>query len=148
DESESIDVEPASGLPEHGPLAKLIAQADQLTKARDPKLAAVVDILKPLIVEGANPVVFCRFIATADHVAGGLRKAFPKLRVKSVAGPLRADERGARVEDMTNAEQRILVATACFSEGITLQTLFDAVIHYDPPWTPPRHQQREGRVDR
>lgn len=148
DESESIDVEPASGLPDQGPLAKLIAQADQLTKARDPKLAAVVDILKPLIAEGANPVVFCRFIATADHVAAGLRKAFPKLRIEAVTGALTADERRARVEDMGNADQRILVATDCLSEGINLQTLFDAVVHYDLSWNPTRHQQREGRVDR
>jgi superfamily II DNA or RNA helicase len=148
DESESIDVEPASGMPDQGPLAKLIAQADQLAKTRDPKLAAVVDILKPLIAQGTNPVVFCRFIATADHVAAGLRKAFPKLRIEAVTGALTADERRVRVEDMRSAEQRILVATDCLSEGINLQSLFDAVIHYDLSWNPTRHQQREGRVDR
>jgi len=148
DESESIDVEPASGLPNQGPLAKLIDQADRLTKARDPKLAAVIDILKPLIAEGSNPVVFCRFIATADHVAAGLRRAFPKLRTDAVTGALTADERRARVEDMANADQRILVATDCLSEGINLQSIFDAVIHYDLSWNPTRHQQREGRVDR
>lgn len=148
DESESIDVEPASGLPNQGPLAKLIAQADQLVKARDPKLAAVIDTLKPLIAEGTNPVVFCRFIATADHVAAGLRKAFPKLRIEAVTGALTADERRTRVEDMATSEQRILVATDCLSEGINLQSLFDAVVHYDLSWNPTRHQQREGRVDR
>ena len=46
------------------------------------------------------------------------------------------------------ADQRILVATDCLSEGINLQQLFDTVIHYDLSWNPTRHQQREGRVDR
>jgi hypothetical protein len=49
---------------------------------------------------------------------------------------------------MVEAEQRILVATDCLSEGINLQHLFDSVIHYDLSWNPTRHQQREGRVDR
>jgi Arc/MetJ family transcription regulator len=47
-----------------------------------------------------------------------------------------------------DSEQRILVATDCLSEGINLQHLFDAVVHYDLSWNPTRHQQREGRVDR
>ena len=108
----------------------------------------MIDVLKPLVAEGANPVVFCRFIATAEHVAEGLRKAFPNLRVEAVTGALPADERRARVEDMGTAPQRLLVATDCLSEGINLQTLFDAVVHYDLSWNPTRHQQREGRVDR
>lgn len=108
----------------------------------------MIEILKPLVAQGANPVVFCRFIATADHVAAGLRKAFPKLRVEAVTGALTSDERRTRVEEMAEADQRILVATDCLSEGINLQTLFDAVIHYDLSWNPTRHQQREGRVDR
>ena len=49
---------------------------------------------------------------------------------------------------MAEAEQRLLVATDCLSEGINLQQLFDTVIHYDLSWNPTRHQQREGRVDR
>jgi superfamily II DNA or RNA helicase len=148
DESESLDVEPASGLTAQGPLEKLIEQADRLAKGRDPKLSAVVELLKPLIAQGVNPVIFCRFIATADHVAAGLRKAFPKLRVEAVTGALTAEERRTRVDDMGSAEQRLLVATDCLSEGINLQALFDTVVHYDLSWNPTRHQQREGRVDR
>ena len=148
DEAESIDVEPASGLAKDDALESLIAQADRLVKAKDPKLSAVVELLKPLVAGGANPVVFCRFIATAEHVAEGLRKAFPHLRIEAVTGVLPSDERRARVDDMGSATQRLLVATDCLSEGINLQTLFDAVVHYDLSWNPTRHQQREGRVDR
>ncbi len=119
----------------------------------DPKLSALIDVLTPLIQKGANPVVFCRYLATAEHVRGGLRKAFPKLKVQAVTGVLTPDERRERVADMAPAEdeedvQRILVATDCLSEGINLQQLFDTVIHYDLSWNPTRHQQREGRVDR
>ena len=148
DEVDAVDVEPASGLEQEGPLGGLVAQAESLAQAADPKLDAVAKLLKPLIAEGANPVVFCRFIATADHVAEVLRKTFPKLRIEAVTGALTPDERRARVEAMGEAEQRLLVATDCLSEGINLQNLFDTVIHYDLIWNPTRHQQREGRVDR
>ena len=140
DEAESIDVEPASGLEAQSSLEKLIEQADRLAKSKDPKLLAVIDVLKPLIAEAANPVVFCRFIATAEQVAEGLRKAFPKVRVEAVTGALPAEERRARVEDMGTAPQRLLVATDCLSEGINLQNQFDSVVHYDLSWNPTRHQ--------
>ncbi|HLN25920.1 MAG TPA: DEAD/DEAH box helicase [Patescibacteria group bacterium] len=148
DESDAVDVEPASGIDDTGPLAALLAQAEQLVQAPDPKLKATVEILKPLLAQGANPVVFCRFIATAEHVAAALRKAFPKIRVEAVTGALPSEERRARVEDMAESDQRLLVATDCLSEGINLQSLFDTVLHYDLSWNPTRHQQREGRVDR
>jgi SNF2 family DNA or RNA helicase len=148
DEGDAVDVEPTSGLEQDGPLAALLAQAERLAKASDPKLDAVANLLKPLISEGANPVVFCRFIATAEHVANALRKIFPKLRIEAVTGELPSEERRARVDAMGEADQRLLVATDCLSEGVNLQSLFDTVIHYDLSWNPTRHQQREGRVDR
>ncbi|MER8719637.1 DEAD/DEAH box helicase [Mesorhizobium sp. M0999] len=147
EDEDAIDVEPASGL-DTGPLASLVAQAEHLARSPDPKLAAAVKVLEPLIKASANPVIFCRYIATADHVADGLRRAFPKLRIEVVTGALTGDERRARVEAMANDAQRLLVATDCLSEGINLQHLFDMVIHYDLSWNPTRHQQREGRVDR
>lgn len=148
DETDAVDIEPATGLAEEGKLAALVAQAEALIGQPDPKLAAVIKELKPLLATGVNPVVFCRFIATADHVAQGLRKAFPKLRVEVVTGALPADDRRKAVEAMADAEQRLLVATDCLSEGVNLQQLFDTVVHYDLSWNPTRHQQREGRVDR
>lgn len=148
DEGDAVDIEPTSGLEQDGALSSLVAQAESLVSAPDPKLDAVVKLLKPLISEGANPVVFCRFIATAEHVANSLRRVFPKLRIESVTGELTSKERQTRVDAMEDAEQRLLVATDCLSEGINLQSLFDTVIHYDLSWNPTRHQQREGRVDR
>ena len=148
DEAEGLDVEPAAVVSEDPLLATLVRQAEALITAPDPKLLAAMDLLRPLLKDGSNPILFCRFIATAEHVASSLRKAFPKVRVESVTGLLTPDDRRARVETMGDTPQRILVATDCLSEGINLQHLFDSVLHYDLSWNPTRHQQREGRVDR
>ncbi len=148
DDSDAIDVEPTPGLQGDDELRTLFKTAEQLTTRYDPKLDAAIKLLTPLIAEGVNPVVFCRFIATAEHVAKGLKKRFPKLRIEAITGLLTAEERRARVEAMGDSEQRLLVATDCLSEGINLQSLFDSVLHYDLSWNPTRHQQREGRVDR
>lgn len=153
DDEDAVDIEPATGFDTDPALQALVAHAEGLIHKPDPKLAALIDTLTPLIKKGANPVVFCRFLATAEHVRDGLRKAFPKLVVEAVTGVLTPDERRDRVAEMASADdekevQRILVATDCLSEGINLQQLFDTVIHYDLSWNPTRHQQREGRVDR
>jgi superfamily II DNA or RNA helicase/Arc/MetJ family transcription regulator len=148
DEAEGLDVEPAAVVLDDPMLTALVRQAEALTTAPDPKFDAITALLRPLLKDGSNPILFCRFIATAEHVAAGLRKAFPKLCVEAVTGVLTPEDRRARVESMGSAPQRILVATDCLSEGINLQHLFDSVVHYDLSWNPTRHQQREGRVDR
>ncbi len=155
DEADAIDLEPSPGLSTADPvLLSLAKQAEALAQRADPKLDALVKLLKKPLADGANPVVFCRYLATADHVAAGLRKAFPKLRIEAVTGAYTPEERRARVDAMGEAgedretPQRLLVATDCLSEGINLQALFDMVVHYDLSWNPTRHQQREGRVDR
>jgi len=153
DDEDAVDIEPGTAFDVDPELLALVKRAEELVGKPDPKLTALVDALTPLVKKGANPVVFCRYLATAEHVRDGLRKAFPKLIVESVTGVLTPDERRDRVADMAPADeekqvQRILVATDCLSEGINLQQLFDTVVHYDLSWNPTRHQQREGRVDR
>jgi superfamily II DNA or RNA helicase len=153
DDEDAVDIEPGIVFDADPDLLALVTRAEELIGKPDPKLTALVDALAPLIKKGVNPVVFCRYLATAEHVRDALRKAFPKLTVEAVTGVLTPDERRARVADMVPMEeekqvQRILVATDCLSEGINLQQLFDTVVHYDLSWNPTRHQQREGRVDR
>jgi superfamily II DNA or RNA helicase len=153
DNEDAVDVEPNAIFSNDTALQALLDQASSLSIAKDPKLDALVSALKPLIKAGANPVVFCRYLATAEHVKNGLRKAFPKLIIDAVTGELTPDERRDRVSEMSIEDgekdvQRILVATDCLSEGINLQQLFDTVVHYDLSWNPTRHQQREGRVNR
>jgi superfamily II DNA or RNA helicase len=153
DDEEAGDIEPSTALAGDADLAALVQQAQELLGKPDPKLTSLVDALAPLLKKGVNPVVFCRFIATAEHVRDGLRKAFPKVNVVAITGVLTPEERRDRVANMAPPDeekgaQRILVATDCLSEGINLQQLFDTVVHYDLSWNPTRHQQREGRVDR
>ena len=153
DDEDAVDVEPNTIFENDPALQILLDQAADLLNVKDPKLDALISALKPLIKDGANPVVFCRYLASAEHVRAGLRKAFPKLNIEAVTGELTPDERRDRVSEMAIEDgekdvQRILVATDCLSEGINLQQLFDAVVHYDLSWNPTRHQQREGRVDR
>lgn len=131
-------------------LADLVARAEALAAkpARDPKIAAVCKAVEELLAEDHAPVIFCRYIATAESVGVALAAAFKDRRVEIVTGALPPEEREARVQSLAEADKRILVATDCLSEGVNLQASFDAVVHYDLSWNPTRHQQREGRVDR
>ncbi|MDK4716093.1 superfamily II DNA or RNA helicase [Rhizobium leguminosarum] len=157
DEDEGLldqgDVEPGTAsdsAEERGELTELVAIAESLDGRRreDPKVARLLKVLKGLLQEGAKPVVFCRFIATAEALGEEIKRAWPKADLAVVTGRLPPEERRTRIDQLEDSESRILVATDCLSEGINLQALFDAVVHYDLSWNPTRHQQREGRVDR
>lgn len=148
DDLSTSDIEPPAQLNNQA-LQNLIDEAERLSgKQGDPKLAALIQHLEGLLRDGYHPVVFCRYIATAHYVAEHLRKQFGKATVEAVTGEFPPEQRRQRVEDLEDHEQRILVATDCLSEGINLQHLFTAVVHYDLAWNPTRHEQREGRVDR
>ena len=143
------DIEPGARTEDTEWLSDLIGRAVGLTgAAKDPKLKRLIEHLKELTASGFQPVVFCRYIATAHYVAEQLRTVFRDHLVTPVTGEFSPSEREATVEAMGESEQRILVATDCLSEGINLQNLFTAVVHYDLSWNPTRHEQREGRVDR
>ena len=153
DDEDAVDLEPGTVFSTDPELQALLELAMDLVDTTDPKIEALISALKPLIKAGANPVVFCRYLATAEYVKDRLRKAFHRITVESVTGELTPDERRDRVSEMASEDaatdnQRILVATDCLSEGINLQQHFDTVVHYDLSWNPTRHQQREGRVDR
>ena len=116
---------------------------------QDAKLRKAIRLVKGLLKDGYHPILFCRFIPTAEYVADELRKALSsKVEVTAVTGRLPPKEREQRVEALGEHPQRVLVATDCLSEGINLQDHFDAVMHYDLSWNPTRHEQREGRADR
>ena len=152
---ESADVAP--GADPEGPTSaegrKLRAFAQRaagLEGAGDRKLALVTTTVKELLADGFNPIVFCRFVDTAEYVAEHLAAALgATATVACVTGALHPHERARRVDDLTGGQQRpVLVATDCLSEGVNLQEGFQAVVHYDLAWNPTRHEQREGRVDR
>lgn len=143
------DMEPGAQTEDSLRLQELMASAQALAgQQNDPKLAKLQEHLAVLLKDGFQPVVFCRYIATAHYLAASLQEKFKSVTVKAVTGELTPDEREAAVEQLGESDLRILVATDCLSEGINLQGLFTAVVHYDLSWNPTRHEQREGRVDR
>ena len=154
DESaEGIDVAPGSDLGEedlsnHRRLLDMARMADALAGDKDEKLKQMVRLVKDFLAKGYRPILFCRFIPTAEYVAAELRKELRGVEVAAVTGTLPPEEREARVLQLAESEKRVLVCTDCLSEGVNLQAHFDAVIHYDLSWNPTRHEQREGRVDR
>lgn len=166
DAHEGMDVAPGAETEENAGsrLAELAARAAELEgPAQDLKLKALIKHLKALLADGYNPIVFCRYIPTAEYLAEQLandpetKKRSPlgaKTVVKAVTGTLSPQQRIERIEQLAAeagedaAARRVLIATDCLSEGVNLQHHFDAVLHYDLAWNPTRHDQREGRVDR
>jgi len=151
----------ADTAPEHSPDAgarrRLLGFAAEAAALRgtkgDAKLKRLINIITALLNDGYHPIVFCRYIPTAEyiaeHLAAALAKTHRRARVESVTGTLPPEEREARVTELTAHDgPRVLVATDCLSEGVNLQEGFTAVVHYDLAWNPTRHEQREGRVDR
>jgi superfamily II DNA or RNA helicase len=134
-------------LRELGRLARALKESDG-----DTKLAGCVKLVEGLLSGKSNPIVWCRYIATAEYVAETLAtrlaRSHPQAQVIVVTGRLGDDERRAKIDEIDTERPRVLVATDCLSEGVNLQDGFDAALHYDLPWNPNRLEQREGRVDR
>ena len=105
------DIEPATAS-EQGEeavaLQALINQAQALDARRgeDPKVKQLLAELRPLLAEGARPVIFCRFIATATALGDLLRTSFPKTKVEVVTGTLAPDERRKRAAGCQSASGR------------------------------------------
>jgi len=133
-------------------LKAFVQAAEKLQGGKDQKLQSCIATVESFLKDQMNPIVWCRYIATANYVADALRQKLEKkgsqIRVIAITGELSEDERETRLEELKSYPQRVLVATDCLSEGVNLQTHFSAVIHYDLPWNPNRLEQREGRIDR
>jgi hypothetical protein len=130
-------------------LNKLADVAETLEGNPDHKLARATEIVRGLLDEGFNPILFCEFIDTAEYVGEHLAQLLGSdTRVEVVTGRYVPEERIERVNGLYAHPRRVLVATDCLAEGINLQGLFSAVIHYGLAFTPTTHEQREGRVDR
>ena len=112
---------------------RLLAFARRATDLAGPqhdrKLGALTTQVKQLLNDGYTPIVFCRFIDTADYVAEHLSAAFGSAKdpvhVAAVTGTLPPAERQRRVEELTDlGGKHVLVATDCLSEGVNLQEAF------------------------
>jgi superfamily II DNA or RNA helicase len=118
----------------------------------DQKAVRTLEIITQWTKDGFNPVIFCRFIATANYLGEVLKpilqKIHPDINVQVITSEDPDEVRKSRIDDMETSKYRVLIATDCLSEGINLQDKFTAVLHYDLPWNPNRLEQREGRIDR
>ncbi|MBI5788070.1 MAG: DEAD/DEAH box helicase [Candidatus Schekmanbacteria bacterium] len=155
--TEGVDSAPGANLggeseadqKNHRQLKELARQAEKLKGEKDNKIIKAIALAKNFLADGYSPILFCRFIQTAEYVAQQLRESLPNnIQVAAITGLLPPSERELRILELAKAPQKVLVCTDCLSEGINLQEHFDAVIHYDLSWNPTRHEQREGRVDR
>jgi superfamily II DNA or RNA helicase len=81
--------------------------ADQLAKMAnvrdDQKLASAEAIIEDWVKHKFNPVIFCRYIATANYLGEKLlpllRERFPKIDVQVITSELPDDVRKQRIED-------------------------------------------------
>lgn len=119
----------------------------------DQKAKEAVIQIKTYIERGYDPIIFCRYIQTANYLGDIFKetlrgKNFKNLHIEVITSELNDELRREKIEVMNKSERRLLIATDCLSEGINLQEGFNAVLHYDLPWNPNRLEQREGRIDR
>ncbi len=163
-DDDTVDVQPGHVLeegeaqladPDRRHLRNFARQAEAIKGTdADTKIVECTKLVAGMLRDGFHPIVWCRYIATSDYVRDQLERrlspTYPNIRVLSITGSLAEDERRALIGEIDPVKypRRVLVATDCLSEGINLQRLFNAVIHYDLPWNPNRLEQREGRVDR
>ena len=151
-DSEQIEIIDRADLSdsEWSTLNRLAQKAAELTSIdNDPKVKLGAEQIKLWINKGQSPIIFCRFIATANYVARILKDYLPKdVDIRAITSELSDEERREKIDEMAKSSKRVLVATDCLSEGINLQDKFNAILHYDLPWNPNRLEQREGRVDR
>lgn len=120
---------------------------------KDAKARAATIKAKEFILQGFNPIIFCRYIQTANYLGEVLKGAFQSkdfkdIQIEVITSELGDELRKEKIKAMQAGNRRVLIATDCLSEGINLQEGFNALIHYDLPWNPNRLEQREGRIDR
>lgn len=162
EEEQSVDIAPTVVVEqgaqtyqdwEKRKLRSFVKVAEQLTGKKDRKLQETLKLVQELLDDGYNPILWCRYIATANYYAQALQEVLEKkrssqVRVIPITGELSEDEREIRLNELKSYQKRVLVATDCLSEGINLQEHFNACCHIDLPFNPNRLEQREGRIDR
>ena len=119
----------------------------------DQKAKEALIQVKTFLERGCNPIIFCRYIQTANYLGDIFKenlkgKNFKNLHIEVVTSELNDELRREKITEMNKSERRLLIATDCLSEGINLQEGFNTLVHYDLPWNPNRLEQREGRIDR
>ncbi len=115
------DAEPGAALPEDiDRLNQLIGRAQRLKSSGDPKLKTLLKMLKPMLDEGYHPVIFCRYIATAEYLAEQLAERFKHREVIFVTGDLTPVERQEKIEQLKSAIKiRFWSPPTVYRKGLT-----------------------------
>ena len=70
-------------------------------------------MIAALLKEGFRPIIFCRFIATAEYVAAALRQDLSKeVAVVAVTSELPPTEREARISTRNHEDGLVVLAEA------------------------------------
>jgi len=135
-EADVADTDGASPTSTRRRLRDLANEAEALIGS-DPKLTRGMALVRDLLKHGRNPIVFCRYIATAEYVAAALQEDLSRapnkrelggVTVWAVTGQLPSDERKARVEELADKPRRVLVATT-----VSLRASTSSVV--STPWS-------------
>jgi ERCC4-related helicase len=142
-------------------LETLLARAEAVTPAKDPKLSDLFDLLPRRMaahLDVQRVMVFTKYKDTLDYLVKQLETAAKKptkkrslpdgTRVFAIYGELSLAARREVFAAFEHAERAVLVATDCISEGLNLQHACAEIVHYELPWNPNRLEQRNGRIDR
>ena len=81
-------------------LLRFARRAEAIKPSADRKLQGAVREVESLLKDGFHPVVFCRFIDTAEYVARHLGKVLRGARVEVVTGRLPPAEREDRIASL------------------------------------------------
>jgi len=122
-------------------LATIVEAADQA--AHDESKLRLVARLLRRVQEPA--IVFTEYRDTLERLREALSGTGRHLTV--LHGGMTAAERSAAQHGF-NSSGSLLLATDAASEGLNLHHRCRIVIHFELPWSPPRLEQRTGRVDR
>ena len=108
------------------------------------KVAALVDVLRRLSVDGQKVVVFTAFRRTQDYVS----EVLAATGVEHVVyhGSLTRKEKEVVVESFRGSVP-VLVTTEAAGEGRNLQFCHN-MVNFDLPWNPMQIEQRLGRLHR
>lgn len=119
--------------------AKVLSHFEQ-----DRKLTELFKVLE--VLGGEKLLIFTEHKDTLNFLVRILTKR--GVRVTSIDGSLRLEERVAREREFRDAAQ-VMVATEAAGEGINLQ-FCSVMVNYDLPWNrnPTRLEQRMGRIHR
>lgn len=140
-------------------LAEVAEAAGKVTPAKDPKLQELIRLIPKRLdrhPDARRIMVFTKYKDTLDYLVKELTKSGKAkrsplplgLQVFAIHGAMNLAQRRETFDGFEQAEQAVLVATDCISEGLNLQRACAEIVHYELPWNPNRLEQRNGRIDR